>query len=336
MKKVVLALFVLACVYSCKSKKNIPDVSNIPVQLTVKRFDKDLFAIDTSNISLSLTQLQKNYQYFLNDFLYNILASPPRPDSVMRKVKMFIHDYKPIYDSSQIIFTSFDKTTSEIKRGLQFAKYYFPDYKLPTQLITFIGPVEGYANVLTSSGLAVGLQLYLGKDFPVYHSEFISEVYPDYQSRRFGPLYIPVNCMKNIINDIYSDTNADIPLVYQMIEAGKRLYVLDQLLPETADTLKAGYTQKQLDGCYKNEAFIWNYFVENNLLYTTDPSATRDYMNDGPRTEELGDASPGAIGEFVGWQIVKKWMSMDDKRTLQQILQTPAKQIFEEAKYKPR
>jgi hypothetical protein len=336
MKKIALVLFVLAGMYSCKSKKNIPDVSNINVQLSVKRFDKDFFSIDTNNISSSLTQLQKDYPYFLNDFLYNIIASPPNPDSAMRKVKMFIHDYKPIYDSAQTTFASFDKTANEIKHGLQFVKYYFPDYKLPAQLITFIGPVEGYANVLTSSGLAVGLQLYLGKDFPVYHSELISEVYPDYQSRRFEPQYIPVNCMKNIINDIYSDTNADIPLIYQMIEAGKRLCVLDHFLPETADTLKTGYTQKQLDGCYKNEAFIWNFFIENNLLYTTDQSATRDYMNDGPRTEELGDASPGFIGQFVGWQIVKKWMNMDEKRTLKQLLQTPDKQIFEEAKYKPR
>ena len=336
MKKIIFIALALFGIYSCKSKKNIPDVSNIKVPLTVQRFDKDLFSIDTNNISASLTQLQKTYGDFLNDFLYNIIAAPPNPDSTTRKVKMFIHDYKPIYDSAQIKFPSFDTTANEIKHGLQFVKYYFPNYKIPTSVVTFIGPIEGYANVLTSSGLAVGLQLYLGKDFPVYHSEYISDVYPEYQSLRFEPQYIPVNCMKNIIDDIYGDAGADLPLVYQMIEAGKRLYMLDLFLPETADTLKTGYTQKQLDGCYKNEAYIWNYFVENNLLYVTDPSTTRDYMNDGPKTEALGEASPGFIGQFVGWQIVKKWMSLDDKKTLQQLLQTPAKQIFEEAKYKPK
>jgi hypothetical protein len=334
MKKLIFILFALVCIYACNNKR-IPDVSNINVSLTVQRFDKDFFSIDTNNISSSLTELQKKYPYFLKDFLYNILACPPNPDSTMRKTKMFIHDYKPVYDSAQITFASFDKAAQEIKRGLQFVKYYFPEYKLPTQVVTFIGPVEGYANVLTSSGLAVGLQLYLGKDYPVYHSEYISEVYPDYQSRRFEPEYIPVNCMKNVIDDIYPDAGADLPLVYQMIEAGKRLYVLDRVLPETADTLKTGYTQKQLDGCYENEAFIWNYFAGNNLLFVTDPSQTRDYMSDGPKTEELGEASPGFIGQFIGWQIVKKWMSEDDKRTLKQLLQTPAKEIFEEAKYKP-
>jgi hypothetical protein len=34
--------------------------------------------------------------------------------------------------------------------------------------------------------------------------------------------------------------------------------------------------------------------------------------------------------------MVKKWMAQDVKRTLPQLLQTPARQIFEEAKYKPR
>lgn len=90
-----------------------------------------------------------------------------------------------------------------------------------------------------------------------------------------------------------------------MIEEGKRMYVLDHLLPETEDTVKTGYTAAQLKGCYGNEAAIWNYFIENNLLYANDPSQIRDYTNDAPRTEALGQDSPGNIGLFVGWQIVK-------------------------------
>jgi len=59
-------------------------------------------------------------------------------------------------------------------------------------------------------------------------------------------------------------------------------------------------------------------------------------MNDGPKTITMGEKSPGFIGQFVGWQIVKKWMEQDAKRTLPLLLQTPPKQIFEEAKYKPK
>ncbi|HRH50980.1 MAG TPA: hypothetical protein PLP23_19675 [Panacibacter sp.] len=336
MKNSLLLLLVLICLCSCGDNKNIPDVSNIKVKSDIQRFDKDFFSIDTNNIQPALTELQKKYPSFLNDFLYNILAVPPQPDSAAQKVKMFLHDYKPIYDSSQLLFANTDKMQKEIERGLQFVQYYFPKYTIPEHVITFIGPIEGYANVLTSSGLAVGLQLYLGKDFEVYHSDYIEEVYPSYQSRRFEPQYVPVNCIKNVIDDIYPATNADMPLIYQMVEAGKRLYLLDKLLPETMDSLKTGYTQVQLDGCYENEAMIWNYFLQNNLLYSTDPAATRDYMNDAPKTEILGEGSPGFIGQFTGWQIIKKWLEIKPETTPEQLLQTPAKQIFEEAKYKPK
>ncbi|MEP6466261.1 MAG: hypothetical protein ABJB05_08145, partial [Parafilimonas sp.] len=276
------------------------------------------------------------YGSFLNDYLYNIMVLPPQPDSVAQKIKMFLHDYRFVYDTTEKSFSNFDDEFKQIKNGLQYVKYYFPNYTLPANIITFVGPVEGYANVLTQSGLAVGLQLYLGHNFSVYSSEFITEVYPNYQQRRFEPAYIPVNCMKNIITDIYPEKNGSDPLVYQMIDAGKRLYLLDHFLPQLADSLKTGYTQKQLTGCYSNEANIWNYFVQNNLLFITDPIQIRDYMQDGPKTEAFGDDSPGFIGQFIGWKIVQKWMEAHENITLPQLINTPEKQIYDEAKYKPR
>ena len=101
----------------------------------------------------------------------------------------------------------------------------------------FIGPVEGYANVLTTEGLAVICNYTWEKIFHLPHRLYYA-VYPEYRSRRFDPQYIPVNCIKNIIDDIYPIQNLICPLAYQMVEAGKKLYVLDQLLPETADSLK--------------------------------------------------------------------------------------------------
>jgi len=319
----------------CKNGTPAPDVSGIKVDIQLKRFDKDLLSIDTNNVEASLNKLQQQYGAFLNDYLYNIMILAPQPDSVAKKIKMFLHDYGYVYNATQKQFSSFDNEFRQIKKGLQYVNYYFPKYKSPANVITFVGPVEGYANVLTSSGLAVGLQLYLGKDFTVYHSEFISEVYPDYQQRKFEPAYIPVNCMKNIISDIYPEKNGSDPLIYQMIDAGKRLYLLDHFLPQLPDSLKTGYTQKQLDDCYDNETEIWNYFVQSNLLFITNPVQTRDYIQDGPYTEAFGKNSPGFIGQFVGWQIVKKWMDKHKEITLSGLLNTPEKQIYDEAKYKP-
>jgi uncharacterized protein YjaZ len=137
-----------------------------------------------------------------------------------------------------------------------------------------------------------------------------------------------------VVDEIYPAQFAGKPLIEQMVEAGKRLYLLDQFLPELNDTLVTGYTKAQLDDAYKNESNIWGHLVTSNLLYNSDPSTVRDYMNEAPFTLPFGQGSPPFVGQFIGWQIVKKWMGKTNK-TLEELLKTPAKQVFEEAKYKP-
>jgi hypothetical protein len=347
MKKYFLVLVVVTCIVACNSGPNAPDVSDIHVTLQTERFEQDFFSIDTANVYPSLVKLQQKYPGFLNDYVVNILGIPllPGPDTATdRLIKKFISDYRPIKDTVDKVFHSIDATTAEVRKGLQYAKYYFPEYKLPTKLITYIGPLDsyfqgslgGYADVITNEGLAVGLQLHLGKNYSVYHTELGQQLYPAYISRRFEPAYIPVNCMKNIIDDLFPEKGTDRPLIDQMIEKGKRLYVLDKLLPFTADTLKVGYTKKQLDGCYANEANIWSLFLQNNFIYSIDPSVNKNYVQDGPKTEELGDASPGFIGLFVGRQIVRKYMDKHSDVSLGEMMKTDSRKIFEESKYKPR
>jgi hypothetical protein len=310
MKKIVFVLLVITGLFSCEDK-NVPDVSDIKITLTTQRFEQDFFALDSTRVMASLEQLGHKYPLFLGDFIYNIMELPPVSDTsqqVLNLIKKFIVDYRYVKDSADNVFKHFGDIEKEVKKGLQFVKYYFPAYKPPVKIITFIGPMEGYSDVITRDALAVGLQLHMGNRFSLYKSSLGQSVFPDYISRRFTPDYIPVNCMKNIINDIAPEKTAGLPLIEQMIEKGKRLYVLDKILPYTADTLKTGYTTAQLNGCYTNEGKIWNHFLANNLLYTIEPAMTKGYMEEAPNTPEISEGSPGAIGLFVGWQIVKKYM----------------------------
>ena len=341
-----LASVLILLIISCKSGKG-PDVSNIKVELNTVRFERDFFAMDTNNLSDELQAVYEKYPGFFGDFSQHILGLPPMTDSgtqVINAIKQFIRDYKPVYDSVSKKFNSLTDHEEEIRNGLKHVKYYFPDYVLPTRLITFIGPMDayfeastgGYGDVITSEGLAVGLQLHLGSNFSMYHSEMGSSLYPAYISRRFAPEYISVNCIKNIIDDIYPDNSSDLTLVEQMVEKGKRIYLLDKLMPETPDTLKIGYTKNQLDGCSKNEGLIWNYFLKNGLVYNNDPSLIKNYIGEAPSTPEFGEGAPGYIGLFVGWQIVKTFMEKNEDMALAQLMQTNAKQIFEESRYRPR
>lgn len=333
--RVILLVSAAVCVLmACHRGKSTPDVSGIPVTLQTERFEKDFFAIDTLHTDASLQHLFQQHPGFTQDFLFNILGSSP--DSAAKDVPAFLRSYTGLYKDGLQRIGDFTPIAAQVKRGLQFVHYYFPVYRLPGKLVTFIGPINSYGNIITQNALAVGLQLYMGKDYPLYLSQQGQEMYPLFISRRFEPAYIPVNCMRNIIDDMYPAANAGRPLVEQMVESGKRLYLLGLLMPDAPDSIRTGYTQAQLDGCYESEKNIWTYFVQNELLYSNDPNLTRDYMNDGPNTPALGDASPGNIGQFVGWQIVKKWMEKYPSVTPQELMKKNARQLFDEAKYKPR
>src|SRR5436190_17509151 len=118
MKKLLPFLILAYC--SCKNEKPAPDVSNVPINLQLQRFDEDLFSIDTSNVQEALNNLQQQYGSFLNDYLYNIMVLPPQPDSVTQKIKLFLHDYNFVYNTAQKQFKSFDAEFTEIRKGLQF------------------------------------------------------------------------------------------------------------------------------------------------------------------------------------------------------------------------
>ncbi len=346
MSKYLLFIAIVLLAGSCKSNKG-PNVSDIKINLQTLRFDRDFFAMDTNNVAASLDQLDEQYPVFLKDYLHQILGIPPIKDSgaqIMQVTRQFIHDYRPVYDSVNKQFPDFSSYEKEITEGLKHVKYYFPDYPLPTQVITFIGPMDayfqgstsGYGDAITADALLVGLQLHMGEQFSMYHSEMGLALYPLYISRKFTPEYIAVNCIKNIIDDMYPDESGDKTLIEQMVEKGKRIYLLNKLMPSTPDTLKIGYTDKQLKGCLSNEGLIWNYFIRNGLVYNNDPSLIKNYIGESPGTPELGEGAPGNIGLFTGWRIVSKYMNENSSGSLDELMKTDAKLIFENSRYRPK
>lgn len=296
-----------------------------------------------------MNSLLQKYPKFTPDFVENILGLDM--DSLLipgneqdSAIRLFIHDYRPVKDSSELLYKDFGKEASEIKKALQFVKYYFPQYKLPQSLITFIGPINAnfetsfgtQGDVLTSEGLGIGLQLHMGKNYSLYKSREGEEQYPDYLANNFDEKHITVNCMRNIVDDLYPDKTNGKPLIEQMVEKGKRIYLLTKFLPNTPENICFGYTEKQLKDCYKNEAVIWNFFLNNDLLNNSEQNIIKNYIGESPKTQELGDDSPGNIGTFTGLQIVKKYLEKFPETTLQDLMKTDANEIYTKTKYKPR
>ncbi|HVE62060.1 MAG TPA: hypothetical protein VNA26_09580 [Chitinophagaceae bacterium] len=343
MLRLLFLSVIIIFISSCSNDKNKPDVSDIKIDLQVLRFEKDFFKIDINNISSELARLEKTYPTFLPIYMKYVLGL--ENDSTNEKqVKFFIEQSRFLIDSTQKKYRDFGDIEEDLTSAFKFVKYYYPDYQTP-KIITLIGPVDALAkmgdtytpNFLGPDFLALSLQFYLGKKFSLYGSDrYIMEIAPLYRSRRFDKEFLVADAMKLIADDLYEDQTAGRPLVEQMVEKGKAWYILDLFLPDAPDSIKTGFTQKQLDWAEENEGNVWAYIIKNEDLYSIEPATLQVYLGEAPFTQGFPESSPGNIGQWIGWRIVQKFAENNPEMSLQQILQTPAKTIFEGAKYRPK
>lgn len=345
MKKFSVYLLAVFLFITCTNKKNIPDVSGIKADVRIQRFDEDFFDIDTHNIEKVIMPLGTKYPTLLPLFLQTIVGVNDTTG-----IKNFYRLYKPVFDSSQKIYRDFDPVHKQIAQAFKYVKYYFPEYKLPATVIPVVGPMNSRQDLAQMENgdytpdfmgpdfIGISLQFYLGKNFSLYqHEYFITNVAPLYLSRRFAKEYIIADVMKVLTTDIFPDKSKSRPLIEQMIERGKQWWLLDKFLPEVADSIKTGYTQHQLDWCSESEGLIWSYLIKNEDLYSVNPVTLQTYIGEAPFTPVFSqELSPGNIGQWIGWQIVKKYANNNSGMHPRDVMQSAPKRILDEAKYKPK
>lgn len=335
----------MATLTACKNAPDAPDVSGIQVSLEVERFDRSFFSIDTTRLLEDLINVQKAHPGFYPLYMENIVGvpadlgakDPPLQRDVQDVLHFFFQGYRPLYDTLMRSYADVKDIDEAVTQGLRYVRHYFPRYELPRRLIFFIGPFDAPGAALTNEGIAIGLQLFAGEDFSFYGSDQGRALFPEYISRRFSREYIPVNCMKLLVEDLCPDTTRANPLIDQIIRRGREAWLLDRFLPFTADSLKMGYTGKQLKWCEANEALIWSHLLRNVDLQSIEPDVINNFLGEGPFTAGLDqDNSPGNLGTWVGRQIVRTYMEKFPKMSVTELIRMSPDNILEASAYKPR
>ena len=323
----------LVLFFSCHMR-NSPDVSNIKVDVQIDRFEKAFFAIDTNNMAQSLAVLRTAYPAFYPTFVRDILQIAPSDTAATSILKNVLSSYRSLNDTIQEKYGDLAWLKNELDYDFRYVKYYYPSYVVP-HVITFIGTLDAPGVILSPQYLGIGLHQFAGKNFSGYQSAAVQQLYPEYISRRFDNEYISANCMKAVVDDVYPDKSAARPLIEQMIEKGKQWFLLDHFAPDAADSVKTGFTQNQLNWVQENEGNIWPVVVKENL-YSIDPTVIQNYIGEAPYTQGMPQASPGNIGQWIGWRIVQRFAERNKRMTMKDVLGTPAKTIFEQANYRPK
>jgi len=323
---------------SCKRNKKV-DVSNIPVDVKIERFDKDFDLMRTNPMPAQAAALQNKYGVFYQDYIERILKAGSTADTAYYQTLRAVFAGKAYTDLKHDVdevYKNTDKLDAEITDAFRHIKYYYPQKKLPRVFAYFSG-----FQAQTSIGdgyFAIGLDLFLGADSRFYPA--LIESFPHYISRRFTPDNIPPRVVEGIAReDMFPEDDKNTSLLSKMVYNGKIMYFMDQVLPAVADSTKIGYTAQQLNWCNAFKGNIWNFFLEENLLYETDYQKIQKYLNEAPFTPGLGDKNDSApkLAIWTGWQIVRAYMDKHPEVTLPQLMaDNDAQRILNESKYRPK
>ncbi len=315
---------------ACHSDKSLyipdPEKSVPPQPLTIHRYDSALFSIRPDYLKQELAPLAEQYYFFLG---------PDWSDTInLINLSLFINDpnIRRLSSLVQKRYADLKPLKSDLENKLSRYRSYFPEKPSPI-VYTYISGLNVEMPVLfTDSAMAIGIDMFLGNDQVIYREGSI----PEYKIARMTQAYIVPECMKAVAGNVIVADADDQTLLNKMITTGKVLYFLDAIFPDLADNMKIGYTTEQLEWCRVNEENIWKFLIGNQLLYNSEPAAASKLMADGPFTSGFDEQSPGRLGAWVGWQIVRAYASHNQDLSLRQIMQaTRAQEILEESKYKP-
>ena len=220
---------------------------------------------------------------------------------------------------------------TELAGAFSTIKKDFPDFKSPT-VVTVVTGFMGPDLIVTDSLIVIGLDYFAG---PKAKYRPPGQEFPEYILRRYAKDYI-VPAIVFAISDKYNATNrTDQTMLADMVYYGKGYVFTKNMLPEVPDSLIIGYSDRQLTQTFNAQDVVWAHFIDNQLLYQTNPAIKQRYLNERPFTAEIGQAAPGAIGRWLGWRIVGKYHDEHMGVSIAELMRNAdARQIFEQSGYK--
>lgn len=312
-------LLVFFLFYGCKQEsKEAKQIAKVNVSLDIARFDREIADAKPSDIPV----LKEKYPY---------LFPAQYPDSLwVAKLRDTLQI--SLLKEVNVAFGDFKQQKNDLELFYKHVKYYFPKESEP-KVVTVISDVNYNSPViLTNELLLLGLDNYLGKDHKFYQG------LQNYIAEGLDKKFLITDVANTFAKKVVPYPANDRTFLAQLVYYGKELYVKDKLIPFVDDAVKIKYTQQDLDWAFANEEPIWRNFIENQYLYSTDKNLNKRFLDPAPFSKfqlELDSESPGRLGRFLGWQIVRSFMD-NNNVTLQQMLQLPAEEIFKKSNYKPK
>lgn len=332
LKKIVILLLSIS-LFSCNTNKLKIDVSDIEVNIKIKRFHDELYNADINNIENTIEVLQNKYSKFYKLFNHKIIEiGGANSKNYPHYFIIFLSDYtvNELMNEVNKEFVAMENIEQKLNNSFKHYKYYFPEKEIP-EIITFVSGFN-QSIVIDENLLAIGLDKYLGAENHLYNYLGV----PNYKTKNMHQEKIVSDCMRAIALTEFEYNDSVDNLVANMIYQGQIMYFVNAMLPYETYDLIIGFSEDELTWCKSNEKQIWTFFVEEKLLFSSEYMQIKKYVDDAPFTSTFSHDSPGRTGVWIGWQIVRSYMKSNSNINLRELMhETNYQEILNKSRYKP-
>ena len=308
---IIISVLLLSCDYN-KNKESKNAINYIDVKFD--RFEKKFF-----NSSLdSLSKLIDEYPFLFSKRFSLDEWKAIKTDSTR----------KEIFNKTDSVFKNFKSVENGVKKIFTNTKNFFPNFKSP-KLITLNNGIDYKYKIIDSDSIIlISLDCYLGENI------FYNNI-PAHISKLMVPEFVTID-ISELISSRYVEIPLDRKFISKIIYHGKLLFLMKEV--SGIDPLKAlGFNKNNKDWMMQNENNVWKYFVENDLLFSTQSSLDYRFLANAPFSKfglSIDFESPPMVGRWIGYQIVKSY-SKKNKSNLNDLLNQDNYELYLKSNYKP-
>ena len=322
-KRTLNLLFIGLIAVACQDTEREVDISEIERTSRFQRFDQAFFESDTARLKQEIDQLSLQFPEFFIGGKNMLFWSAQRTDP--KQIQL--------YQAVQEVFDDPESLNENLSFSMKHFYYFYPQSS-EIKFYAYISNLDFEFPVLFSDSVCfAALDLYLGPEKPYYQS------LPEYIAFYRQPAFLVRDVMEAVISPRVAESKGSESLLDAMIYHGKKLYALERMMPQKEENIIVQYTPEELVFCRENERSIWAYFIENNHLFSTSQDLKNRFIELAPFSKfrmKFDRETPGMIGRWIGWQIVREYMENNDQVSLPELLkEDDSRKILKHSGYKP-
>jgi hypothetical protein len=310
------------------------DLGALP-EVHIERLDQDIFRTHPDSFHAGSLRLYAQYGEFYRTYVEDILRAAPMDHPRLPTVlAQFATDSDWLLAQAAVdsIFGDMAPQEEEFAEAFAYLRSYLPNAQVPRIVAYHAG--YNFGIFPTDSVLGVGVEWFIGPEHEVI-GFLAQESFPRYLKRHMHPKMLVPSGMRGWLMVHYLKDATGQDLLTHMVEAGKVMALLRDVLPNTADTLLFACTSDQLRWCEENEFPVWQQLVRDELLFSKKREDVGRMMNDGPFTNGFPHESPGHLGEWIGYRMVRSYQERNPKVSYSELFALPDASSVLRA-YKPR